>query len=287
VKLYTINTGLFKLDGGAMFGVVPQSIWKTLNPPDANNMCTWAMRCLLVVDGNRAMLIDNGIGDKQSEKFFSYYYLHGDDTLAGSLRAAGVAPAEVTDMFLTHLHFDHCGGGVRRAGEGFELVFPQATYWTNAAHWQWATEPNAREKPSFLRENLAPMQQSGQLAEVPLPSPGGDATAGLPFWPNVELLLADGHTEKQMLPLIHYRGQKVLFCGDLVPSAGHLPTAYVMGYDVRPLQAMAEKEAILQRAASEGWLLFFEHDPIHECCSLQTTERGVRAKEFLRIADLG
>jgi glyoxylase-like metal-dependent hydrolase (beta-lactamase superfamily II) len=190
-------------------------------------------------------------------------------------------------MFLTHLHFDHCGGGVRRAGEGFELVFPQATYWTNAAHWQWATEPNAREKPSFLRENLAPMQQSGQLAEVPLPSPGGDATAGLPFWPNVELLLADGHTEKQMLPLIHYRGQKVLFCGDLVPSAGHLPTAYVMGYDVRPLQAMAEKEAILQRAASEGWLLFFEHDPIHECCSLQTTERGVRAKEFLRIADLG
>jgi len=285
VNLYTINTGFFKLDGGAMFGVVPQSLWKNLNPPDANNMCTWAMRCLLIEDNGRTVLIDNGIGDKQGEKFFRHYYLHGDDSLMGSLRATGIGPGEITDMFLTHLHFDHCGGGVRRAGEGYELVFPKAQYWTNAAHWQWATAPNPRERASFLVENLAPVHDSGQLLHVPLPT-GGQASTSVPFLPQVELMVVDGHTEQQMLPLIHFKGHKILFCGDLFPSAGHLPIAYVMAYDVRPLQAMHEKEAILQRAAAEDWLLFFEHDPIHECCSLQSTERGIRPKEFLRLADL-
>lgn len=286
MQLHTIDTGFFKLDGGAMFGVVPQSIWKHLNPPDANNMCTWAMRCLLVEDAGRILLIDNGIGSKQSEKFFSHYYLHGEQSLAGSLARLGVAPEAVSDMLLTHLHFDHCGGGVQRRGEGFALTFPQATYWTNQAHWQWATVPNAREKASFLTENLWPVHEQGHLQMVDVPAQLNDQGLRIArFSENVELIFVDGHTEKQMLPLLSYKGRKILFCGDLIPSAGHIPVPYVMAYDVRPLVAMSEKEKVLERAADEGWVLFFEHDPVHQCCTVARTDRGIRAQEFFRLAE--
>jgi glyoxylase-like metal-dependent hydrolase (beta-lactamase superfamily II) len=287
MQLHTIDTGFFKLDGGAMFGVVPRPLWQALNPPDAQNLCTWAMRCLLIEDGPRLLLVDNGIGNKQSEKFFSYYHLHGPASLAGSLAAAGAAPAQITDMLLTHLHFDHCGGGVARQGEHLLPVFTQANYWTNAAHWQWATQPNPREKASFLTENLLPMQQSGQLQMLPVPAGAPNGLHRTRFSENVELLWVDGHTEKQMLPLVSYRGRKILFGGDLIPSAGHLPVAYVMGYDVRPLVSMHEKELVLRQALAENWVLMFQHDPVHECCTLAQTERGIRGQDFFKLAELG
>ncbi|WP_448520163.1 MBL fold metallo-hydrolase [Rhodoflexus sp.] len=288
MQLHTIHTGFFKLDGGAMFGVVPKTIWQNLNPPDANNMCSWAMRCLLVETGNRLILIDNGIGNKQSEKFFSHYYLHGEESLQGSLNKAGLNFNDITDVFLTHLHFDHCGGGVVRTSEGkLQPTFPHAAYWTNQAHWQWATQPNAREKASFLPENLLPMQESGQLNMLALqPKTADNPLAITSFAEGIEIIAVDGHTEKQMLPLIHYKGRKVLFCGDLFPSAGHIPLPYVMAYDVRPLLTLHEKEQILERAVTEGWILFFEHDPTHECCTLQRTDKGIRPKEFFRLSDL-
>jgi len=288
MQLYTINTGFFKLDGGAMFGVVPKTIWQNINPPDANNMCSWAMRCLLVEIGNRLIIIDNGIGNKQSEKFFSHYYLHGDDTLEGSLNKVGVNFNDITDVFLTHLHFDHCGGGVIRTYEGqLRPTFPRATYWTNEAHWQWAVQPNAREKASFLSENLLPMQESGQLKMFTLPQKTSDNQLLITsFAEGIEIIAVDGHTEKQMLPLISYKGQKVLFCGDLLPSAGHIPLPYVMAYDVRPLLTLQEKEQVLEHAVTENWVLFFEHDPIHECCTLQRTNKGIRPKDFFQLSAL-
>ena len=231
MKIHTIDTGLFKLDGGAMFGVVPKSMWQKLNPPDANNMCTWAMRSLLVEDGGRLLLIDNGIGDKQDEKFRGHFYLHGDDSLEKSLRKLGFGRADITDVFLTHLHFDHCGGSVLRRPDGaLQLAFPNATYWSNAAHWEWAVAPNPREKASFLRENILPIQESGHLKFI-------DSQAGVPdALPQFqEIILADGHTEKMMLPVLHYRGRTLAFMSDLLPSADHIPLPYVMGYDMRPL----------------------------------------------------
>lgn len=268
MKLHVINTGFFKLDGGAMFGVVPRSLWQKLNPPDANNLCTWAMRCLLIEDGNRLLLIDNGIGDKQDAKFFGHYDLHGEDTLLASLRKAGFGPEDVTDMILTHLHFDHCGGGVRREGDRLSLTFPRARYWSNSAHWHWATQPNPREKASFLSENILPMQESGHLHFI---EPGQTFDH-----PQLRFMYADGHTEKQMLPMISYKGRTIVFMADLLPSVGHIPLPYVMAYDTRPLITMTEKEAFLKQAADESFVLFLEHDPVNECCTVTHTPKGVR-----------
>ncbi len=281
MQLYTIDTGFFKLDGGAMFGVVPKSLWQRSNPADENNLCTWAMRCLLVEEGNRLMLIDNGIGNKQDEKFLSHYHLHGGATLEGSLHKAGFSADDITDMFLTHLHFDHCGGGVRWSdpeSKAPELTFRNATYWSNEAHWSWATQPNAREKASFLRENIMPIQESGQLQFVSL--------QGRAPFTGMEVLYVDGHTEKQMLPKLQYKGRTLVFMADLLPSAGHIPLPYVMGYDTRPLLTLQEKATILQQAAEEKWVLFLEHDPVNECCTLKLTEKGVRLDETFRLKEL-
>ena len=278
MKLYTINTGLFKLDGGAMFGVVPKSIWQKLNQPDANNMCTWTMRCLLIEHENKLILVDNGIGTKQDAKFLSHYYLHGDDTLKKSVEKAGFSMSDITDMFLTHLHFDHCGGGVERIGDKLVPTCSQATYWTNETHWNWAMTPNAREKASFLKENLVPMQESGQLNFVKQ-----DGTFIHDF---IEILFMDGHTEKQMLPKLKMNGKTVVYCADLIPSLAHLPLPYVMGYDMRPLQTLTEKELFLNQAADENWILFFEHDAFHECCTVQHTEKGVRVKDIFNLSDI-
>ncbi len=264
-----------------MFGVVPKALWQRTNPADENNMCTWAMRCLLIEEGDRLILVDNGIGDKQDAKFFSHYYLHGDDSLHGNLKKAGFAPKEVTDMVLTHLHFDHCGGGVAYADKNkknLELVFKNARYWSNEEHWQWATEPNAREKASFIKENILPMKESGHLHYVPLNGPS-------PF-EGIDFLFVDGHTDKQMLPRFRYKGRTIVFMADLLPSVGHIPLPYVMGYDTRPLITLQEKERILTQAADEEWVLFLEHDPQNECCTVQNTEKGVRLKETFKLSEL-
>ncbi len=278
MKLYTIETGFFKLDGGAMFGVVPKSLWQKLNPPDANNLCTWAMRCLLIEDGDKAILIDNGIGDKQDPKFLAHYYLHGDGNLMKSLKTAGFSPDDITDMFLTHLHFDHCGGGVRREKDSLVPTFTKATYWSTAGHWEWATKPNAREKASFLKENIQPMQESGQLrmayAEQKSPIAGMD------------ILYVSGHTEQMMLPIINYNGRTVCYMADLIPSSAHIPVPYVMGYDTRPLLTMEEKERFLTLAADKQYILFFEHDPVIECCTVKHTEKGVRVDQTFRLSEL-
>jgi len=278
MKLHTIDTGFFKLDGGAMFGVVPKSIWNKLNPPDSNNMCNWAMRCLLIEDGDQLILIDNGLGDKQDEKFFSYYFLNGDDSLSNSLHNAGFSERDVTDMFLTHLHFDHCGGGVRRAGEKLELTFPNAHYWSNEDHWRWATQPNAREKASFLTENILPMQESGQLKFV-------DEKEVSPF-PQMDIFLASGHTDRMMIPKIKYKDKTICFMADLLPSSHHVPLPYVMGYDTRPLLTMQEKETFLLEAASNNYILFLEHDPVHECCTVKQTERGIRLDQTFALKEI-
>ncbi|GHA58487.1 MBL fold metallo-hydrolase [Pontibacter akesuensis] len=280
MKLHVIDTGFFKLDGGAMFGVVPKSLWQRTNPADENNLCTWAMRCMLIEDGDRLILIDNGIGDKQDAKFLNHYYLHGDTSLSKSLKQAGFSTEDVTDVFLTHLHFDHCGGGVKyKSSDGdLELVFPNATYWSNADHWEWATKPNAREKASFLKENILPMQESGHLQFV-------EPNAPSPF-SQFDILYADGHTDKMMVPIIPYKGKKVAYMADLLPSVGHIPLPYVMGYDTRPLLTLDEKAAFLKKAADEELVLFFEHDAVNQCCTVQHTEKGVRLKEAFKLADL-
>ena len=282
MKIHALDTGLFKLDGGAMFGVVPRSMWQKLVPPDANNMCTWAMRCLLIEDGGRLVLVDNGIGEKQDEKFRGHFYLHGDDTLEKSLRKLGFTSADITDVFLTHLHFDHCGGSVVRRPDGaLQTAFANATYWSNAAHWDWATHPNAREKASFLAENIRPIQDSGQLRFI---DPSQGVPAALPQFS--ELIFADGHTEKMMVPVMRYKGRTLAYMADLLPSVAHLPLPYVMSYDVRPLVTLGEKEVVLRRAAEENWVLLLEHDAAHEACTVQLTDKGVRLADTLRISDL-
>ena len=279
MELFTVDTGFFKLDGGAMFGVVPKSIWSRTNPSDENNLCPWAMRCLLVSEGNRLVLIDNGIGDKQDARFFSHYYLHGDASLAKSLQQLGVHPTDITDVFLTHLHFDHCGGGVKYGSHGqYELTFPRATYWTNEDHWNWATVPNPREKASFLEENILPLQEHGALKYLDL------ATKSL--FPGVDFLTMDGHTDKQMLPKMQYKGHTLVFMADLLPSVGHLPLAYVMGYDTRPLLTLQEKQQFLEIAARDQYVLFLEHDSVHECCTVKMTEKGVRVDQTFRLDEL-
>jgi glyoxylase-like metal-dependent hydrolase (beta-lactamase superfamily II) len=282
MKLHVLNTGMFKLDGGAMFGVVPKTLWQKTNPADENNMCSWAMRSLLIEDGNRLILIDAGIGDKQSEKFFSHYHLHGDDSLHGNLKKLGFHADDITDVFLTHLHFDHCGGAINRAGEDqFAPAFKNATFWSNEKHWQWATFPNAREKASFLSENILPIQASGQLKFI---NRVGDYMADV--LPNFDVLFVDGHTESQMIPHIKYKGRTIVFMADLLPSVGHIPLPYVMGYDTRPLITMDEKGKFLNRAADENFVLFLEHDGVNQCCTLQHTDKGVRLNETFKLEEL-
>jgi glyoxylase-like metal-dependent hydrolase (beta-lactamase superfamily II) len=289
MNLYTINTGLFKLDGGAMFGVVPKSMWNKLNPADENNMCAWALRCLLVEDEGRLILIDNGMGDKQDAKFFGHYYLHGDDTLDKSLAAHGFHKDDITDVFLTHLHFDHCGGSIVRDGDKLVPAFKNAVYWSNEDHWQWATVPNDREKASFLKENILPIKESGQLQFVNVPAKGMDANgllAQTSFTNNISVRFVNGHTDKMMLPQISYKGKTIVYMADLLPSTAHLPLPYVMAYDMFPLTTLQEKKSFLQEAAAQDYILYFEHDAANECSSLEATEKGVRAKETFLLSDL-
>lgn len=279
MNLYSIHAGNFKLDGGAMFGVVPKVIWNKINEADANNLCSWAMRCLLIEDGDRLILIDNGIGNKQDEKFMGHYHLHGDDSLDGSLKKHGFSRNDITDVFLTHLHFDHCGGSIVYENDRLVPAFKNANFWSNKAHWEWAVHPNQREKASFLKENILPIQESGRLHFVE------DNAAE--WMPNIGIKYAGGHTESMMLPTIHYKGHTIVFMADLLPSAGHMPLPYVMAYDMFPLKTLEEKKQFLDEAVSNNYILFFEHDKDHECCNLQQTEKGVRPKDFFKLSDLG
>lgn len=286
MKLYTINTGYFKLDGGAMFGVVPKSIWNKINPSDENNMCNWALRCLLIEDENRLLLVDNGMGNKQSEKFFSHYYMHGEDTLEKSLSKYGYSKDDITDVFLSHLHFDHCGGSIIKEGDQLVPAFKNATYWSNKEHWDWAVFPNDREKASFLKENILPIEESGRLQFVEV-SGGVDGKLGsTPFMENISVRFAHGHTQSMMLPQIKYKNRTLVFMADLLPSAGHIPLPYVMGYDMFPLTTLHEKKSFLQEALEGDYILYFEHDPVNECCTLQQTDRGIRPKEFFKLAEI-
>ncbi|MGN6179409.1 MAG: MBL fold metallo-hydrolase [Mucilaginibacter sp.] len=277
MELYTIDTGFFKLDGGAMFGVVPKTIWNKTNPADANNLCTWAMRCLLIEDDGRLILVDTGIGNKQDEKFFSHYYLHGDTSLDSSLAKLGFHRNDITDVFLTHLHFDHVGGAVVREGDKLIPAFKNATYWSNEQHWDWAVNPNEREKASFLKENILPIQESGQLKFI-------ECQDGASFTNNITIKFAYGHTDAMMLPLINYKGKQVLYMADLLPSVGHLPLPYVMAYDMFPLKTLTEKKKILTEALEKQYILYLEHDPVNECCTLQQTEKGIRMAEAFTLA---
>lgn len=290
MKLHVINTGFFKLDGGAMFGVVPKTLWSKTNPSDEQNMCTWAMRCLLIEDGNRLILIDNGIGDKQDSKFFAHYYLHGNDTLEKSLNKAGFSCDDVTDMFLTHLHFDHCGGSIKYSADKTkaETVFKNATYWSNTEHWEWATKPNPREKASFLKENILPIKESGQLRLIENETDSnqlpGEYLLSKPLGENISIMIVRGHTDAMMIPHISYKNKTIVYMADLLPSAGHIPLPYVMGYDTRPLITLKEKENFMNKAANQEYILFFEHDPVNECCTVQQTEKGVRLKETFSLS---
>ena len=279
MKVYTIDTGYFKLDGGAMFGVVPKVLWSRTNAADENNLCPWAMRSLLLEDGNKLILIDNGIGDKQDDKFLKHYYLHGDVSLNSSLEKLGYSPSDITDVFLTHLHFDHCGGSVKwnMDRSGFEMTFKNAKYWSNKDHWQWATQPNNREKASFLKENIIPIQESGHLNFV---EKEGE------LFNDFSTLFVNGHTEAQMIPFIQYKGKTLVFAADLLPSTGHIPLPYVMGYDTKPLVTLTEKEKFLNEAADKEYVIFLQHDNYNECCTVQHTEKGVRLKDTFKLNEL-
>jgi glyoxylase-like metal-dependent hydrolase (beta-lactamase superfamily II) len=290
--LHTINTGFFKLDGGAMFGVVPKRIWSKIQPADANNLCTWAMRCLLIEEGRKLILVDNGIGNKQDAKFLGHYELHGEDTLDKSLAALGFHRDDITDVLLTHLHFDHCGGSIVREGERLVPAFRNAVYWSHSGHWAWATEPNDREKASFLKENILPIQESGQLRFVDEGRPvAAVAAIGLQtiadtIIPGLSMRLAEGHTAAMMLPQLSYKGKTLVFVADLLPSSGHFPLPYIMAYDMFPLTTLKEKRSFLEEAAEGGYVLFFEHDPVHECCIPESSEKGIRAGHGFRLTDL-
>lgn len=284
MKLHIIETGYFKLDGGAMFGVVPKTLWSRTNPADSMNRIDLAARSLLIEDGNRLILIDAGMGNKQEDRFFRHFGLYGNDSLDESIKKAGFARTDITDVFLTHLHFDHCGGAVRwnENKTAYELSFPNARYWSNKQHWEWAVNPNEREKASFLSENLMPIQESGQLCFIETPKTSFASDCGLGFG----VLFVNGHTEKQMIPHISYRGKTLVFMADLLPTAGHLPLPYIMGYDVRPLQTLEEKKRFLSRAADENFVLFMQHDANNPLITVQRTDRGVRLHESLATETL-
>jgi glyoxylase-like metal-dependent hydrolase (beta-lactamase superfamily II) len=277
MKLTPIETGNLKLDGGAMFGVVPKVMWSKVYPADENNLANWAMRCLLVEDGDRKILIDNGIGDKQDEKFLQHYYLNGEETLESSLAKAGVQPEDITDMILTHMHFDHCGGSVKYNEDrsGFELAFPNATYWTSRQQYEWATHPNRREKASFLKENILPIEQSGHLRLI---EEEGE------YLPGITFELYSGHTEGQLIPLIRVKDKTVVFMADLMPSTAHIPMPWIMAYDTRPLLTLKDRERFYKEALENNYILFFEHDLYHEACTLKDTPKGVRVKESGKLA---
>lgn len=278
MQLYTINTGFFKLDGGAMFGVVPKTMWNKLNPADENNMCNWAMRCLLIQHDSRLILVDNGIGEKQDAKFFSHYFLNGNDTLEKSLASHGFHPSDITDVLLTHLHFDHCGGSIKKEGDTLVTAFSNATYWSDSRHWEWATNPNDREKASFLKENILPIAESGQLKFTDLHASD--------FPTDINLRHAFGHTEAMILPEVEYKGKKLVFMADLIPAAAHIPVPYVMAYDMFPMKTLVEKKAFLEEACDNEMILFFEHDPVNECCTLQRTEKGIRVKDIFKLSEI-
>ncbi|WP_256008968.1 MBL fold metallo-hydrolase [Desertivirga xinjiangensis] len=278
MKLYSIETGNFKLDGGAMFGVVPKSIWQKTNPADENNLCDLAMRSLLVEDGNRLILVDTGIGNKQTEKFLNYYYLHGNSSLEKSLAEYGFHKDDITDVFLTHLHLDHVGGAIERQQDKLIPAFKNAVYWTNQRHWDWAINPNEREKASFLKENIVPIHQSGQLKFV------NEQIAG--FIPDFNIRFTYGHTDAMMLPQLTYKDKTIVFVADLIPTAGHIPVPYVAGYDVFPLTSMNEKKSFLEEAFKNNYILFFEHDAVNECCTLVETERGLRLGESFKLTNI-
>lgn len=277
MQLYSIESGNFKLDGGAMFGVVPKTLWNRSNPADANNMIDIAARCLLIEDGNRLTLIDTGMGDKQSDKFFGYYHLWGNDSIDKSLKKHGFHRDDITDVFMTHLHFDHCGGSVQwnKDRSGYEPAFKNAHFWSNTDHWKWATQPNNREKASFLKENILPMEESGQLKFTSLPEQDLLKNSELGF----DIFFANGHTDKQMIPIINYKGKKIVFMADLLPTAGHLPLPFVMGYDTRPLLTLDEKEKFLNMAADQNFYLLLEHDAHNQIITVEHTEKGVRMKD--------
>ncbi|MEP6949208.1 MAG: MBL fold metallo-hydrolase [Ginsengibacter sp.] len=279
MKLFSINTGYFRLDGGAMFGVVPKIMWKKLNTPDENNLCNWAMRSMLIEDDNRLILIDNGMGNKQDEKFFGHYFLNGDDTLEKSLAKYGFKKEDITDVFLTHLHFDHCGGSIERIGDKLIPAFKNAIYWSNEKHWEWATHPNDREKASFLKENILPIKESGQLKFI-------DVADGTAFTKNIQVRFVNGHTESMMLPQIRFKENTIVYMADLLPSIAHIPVPFIMAYDTRPLETLKEKKSFLDEAQQKKYILFFEHDAEIECCNLQLTEKGIRSKETFLLAEI-
>lgn len=272
MKLHEINAGNFKLDGGAMYGVVPKSFWNKWNPADENNLCTWNMRCLLIENGKQLLLIDTGMGSKQDLKWQNYFQPHGDSDLISSIRKIGFSENDITDVVLSHLHFDHCGGAVTIKNNNLETTFKNAKYWTHSSHWDWAQNPNSREKATFLKENMLPIKENGQLYFIDKQE--------IPPFDNIELLLADGHTEKMIMPLINLSGKKILFVADTIPSASHVHVPYVMGYDVRPLVTMDEKLTILEKAVAENWILYYDHDPKHSCSQIELTEKGFRAYNF-------
>jgi len=292
MNLNSINLGNFKLDGGAMFGVVPKIIWNKLNPADENNLCSWALRSLLIEEDDRLILIDTGMGDKQDAKFFGHYFLHGNDTLDSSLAKHGFTKDDITDVVLTHLHFDHCGGSIIRVDDQLVPAFKNATYWSNEKHWQWATNPNEREKASFLKENILPIKDSGQLKMVDInnvPNEGNLQSINIQpsgILEKLSFIIVNGHTNSMMLPVIKWNGKSIIYMADLLPSSAHLPLPYVMAYDMFPLITLEEKKMFLQWALKNDGILFFEHDPENECCNLQLTEKGIRPKEYFKLDSL-
>lgn len=279
MNIYSIDTGFFKLDGGAMFGVVPKSLWSRTNPADENNLCTWAMRLLLIEDGKQLILVDTGIGDKQTEKFFSHYYLHGEANLDNSLAKYGFHRDDITDVFLTHLHFDHVGGSIMHDKKRFVPAFKNAYYWSNRQHWNWAVNPNQREKASFLKENILPIKESGQLKFIE-DEPSGTIN------PAITIRYAYGHTDAMMLPQIPYKRKTLLYVSDLLPSVGHIPLPYIPSYDIFPLKTLEERERYWKEIVDNEYILFLEHDAVYECCTLKMTEKGARLSETFRLADI-
>jgi glyoxylase-like metal-dependent hydrolase (beta-lactamase superfamily II) len=287
MQIYSIHTGFFKLDGGAMFGVVPKSIWNKTNPADENNLCTWALRCMLIVSGDRTILIDTGMGHKQDAKFFSHYHLSETKTIAEALAEHGFLPEAITDVLLTHLHFDHVGGAVNSDNGALKLALPNATYWVSAPQWDTAIHPNRREKASFLKENIMPLMESGQLKLIELlPFKSDNSLQEIHFAENISCIVVNGHTQGMLLPKINYGPHQIVYMADLLPSVGHLPIPFVMGYDMQPLFTLNEKEIFLNEASTKNYTLFFEHDPVNECCDVHMTEKGIRAKNCFTIDNL-